>query len=142
MSEVNIFEQAVMKGLRFATKMGNLTVEDVYSLPLKTASASKLSLDILAKDLNRQLKNLEEESFVDNTSQVNTDLHLAFDIVKHVIGVKKAQKELAEKRAAAKEQRNKIREILAGKQDAELHSKSVDELQKLLREADTMDDVA
>ena len=84
-----MFEKASRLKLRFDTPKGMITTEDVWDLPLTSRNGA--SLDNLAKDLNRTIKETEEESFVADKSARNTVLELKFDIVKHIIEVKKAE---------------------------------------------------
>jgi hypothetical protein len=132
MSERNIFEIAARKKVRFQSS-GNYTVEDLWDLPLK--SNSRTSLDGIAIGLNKEIKALGEESFVDEKPLGNEILQLKFDIVKHVIAVKQAENAVRAKSEQAREAKQKILGLIAQKQDQELANKSVEELQKLLAEA-------
>ena len=132
MSERNIFEIASRKKIRFQSS-GNYAVEDLWDLPLK--SNSRASLDSIAIGLNKEIKALGEESFVDEKPLGNEILQLKFDIVKHVIAVKQAENAVRAKAEQAREAKQKILGLIAQKQDQELASKSVEELQKLYDEA-------
>ena len=81
---MNIFEQASRRGLRFTTGQGAVTTEDLWDMPL-THARRGYSLDDLAKDLRRQLKDNEEVSFVTPVTRSDEVLQLKFDIVKHII---------------------------------------------------------
>lgn len=129
---MSMFEKAVRQKLRFESPMGLMTVEDVWSLPLK--HRTKFDLDTLAKNLNRQVKEHQEESFVSKPSVANTTLALRFEIVKYVIQVLLEEKEAREKRAEKEERKRKILEIMDRKQDQELEGMSLDQLEALLRE--------
>lgn len=108
MSE-NIFEQASRMKLRFSTQRGALTAEDLWDLPLTSSRSDVDSLDDIARKLNTVLKTYEEESFVPTTAKKNKGQlanQVAFDIVKHIIGVKVAEadaREVAQERAAKKQ---------------------------------------
>lgn len=138
----DLFERASKKKLRFDTCRGFATTEDLWDMPLTEENPrivlnipQDFSLDAVAKKLNRQLKQAEEESFVKPHTTASTDLSLALDIVKRVIDVKLANIEAQEKRAATTAKRNKILEILASKEDEGLREKSTEELMAML-EAD------
>lgn len=127
---MNVFEKASKQKLRFESNRGMLTVEDLWDLPLKHRSG--LDLDTLAKGLNRQIKEQEEESFVVKASSTSTTLKTKFDIVKHIIDVRLAEKEKAEEAAAKKAKKDKIMEVIARKEDQSLENLSVEELKSML----------
>lgn len=124
-----MFEQATKMKLRFDSPMGQLTTEDVWDLPL---TGRKFSLDDLAKSLNRQIKEAEEESFVVKRTSANQTLNLKFDIVKHVIQVKMDEAEVKDQAAKKKAEKARILEIISQKENEALQSKSLDELKALL----------
>lgn len=127
-----MFEKATRLKLRFETVQGVLSIEDLWDLPLQTTRESRASLDSLAIALDRKLKDSATVSFVDDAPKANEELQLAFEIVKHVIDVKKAENEAARnarERAAKKE---RILEIIARKEDETLAASSIDELRAAL----------
>ena len=127
MSEnTNMFEVAVRSKFRFPFR-GMVSVEDLWSLGVE-------DLDSVFKALNSQLKQVKEESLLDTRTKQDEELLTKIEIVKHIVSLKLAEKE---KRAKAKEQREKrqrIMEIMANKQDSALQEKSLDELEKMLNE--------
>ena len=127
-----MFEQAARLKLRFETIRGFLSVEDLWDLPLQTARPGGVSLDEIAIALHRRIKNVAETSFVDETPKPDVETQLGFDIVKHIIAVKKAENAaaLAARDKAATKQR--ILEIIAKKQDETLAASSIEELQRQL----------
>jgi hypothetical protein len=125
-----MFEKASRLQLRFVTQLGNLSVEDLWNLPL--TSKKTVSLDGIARMLNRVIKDLGEESFVSTKSSEDVVLNLKFDIVKHVIAIKLAENEASRNALEVKAKKEKIMAIMADKQDDELKSKSSDELKELL----------
>jgi len=129
----NIFERATKQALRFTTAKGQITVEDVWKLNLKSIG-SKLDLDTLARHYYKLLKEEESMSFVDTAKSdpCRTHNQLCFDIVKHIIDVKKAATEKAEKAQQTRVLKEKIKEAIQDKEDSSLKSLSVDELKKLL----------
>ena len=125
MSTVNIFEVATRKKYRYPYK-GMITTEDLWDLPLT-------ALDSIYKTLNKQAKQSQEESLL-NTSASNETLENQIAIIKYIVAIKQQEQvdRLKEKERA--EQKQKIMEILADKQDETLKGKSVEELQKMLEE--------
>lgn len=132
MSQVNLFELAARKGFRFESSKGQLTVEDLFQLPLDSEKSA--SLNQVAKTIARQLKQAEEESFVAVKTSTNTELEQKLELVKHVISVRLEENAAARKAVEAKQQREKIAALLAQKQDQELAGKSVEELQAMLEQ--------
>lgn len=129
---MNIFEQATKTKLRFTSLGGAMSVEDVWDLPL--TSRHNLSLDNLAKSVNRKIKDSEEESFVVKKSSASQVLKLQFDIVKHIIEVKLAEKEAKETAVKRKQEREQLLEALAKKEYQDIEGKSVEEIQARLAE--------
>lgn len=125
MSTANIFEVATRKKYRYPYK-GMITTEDLWDLPLT-------ALDGIYKTLNKQAKQSQEESLL-NTSATNETLENQIAIIKYIVATKQQEQvdRLKEKERA--EQKQKIMEILADKQDETLKGKSVEELQKMLEE--------
>ena len=66
---MNIFERASKQKLRFGTGRGLLSVEEVWELSLT-------ALDALARRVNKELKETDDESFIDAKTTVNTELNL------------------------------------------------------------------
>ena len=125
-----MFEKAARLALRFTTPKGSLTVEDLWDLPLTSASGA--SLDNIAKGLNRQIKEATTESFVVKTSKADAELQLKFDIVKHIIEVRLAENEVAKNAAAKKAEKAKLLEVLSRKQDAALEQKTPEEIEQMI----------
>ena len=121
-----MFEKATRKKLRFPTTNGMLSVEDLWDLSLT-------QLDKLAVSLNRQIKEVGEESFISN-KKVPENVQLSFDIVKHVIAVKIAEADAKKIAAERKAKRDKLMEIIEQKQNETDLGKSIDDLRKELAE--------
>ena len=66
-----MFEKATRRKLRFTSAAGLLSTEDLWDLPL-TSATGKANLDDIAKALNRRLKDAEEVSFVAPERAVGT----------------------------------------------------------------------
>ena len=127
---MSIFEQATKLKLRFATNKGNITVEDLWDLPLTNTRC--MSLDALARALNREVKETEEESFVVKKATINSIAVLKFDIIKHVIEVRLAENESKLKAEETKQRNARILALIGKKQDDALEGKSIKELEALL----------
>ena len=132
----NIFEYATRNKLRFASIRGELTVEQLWDVPLR--SRDDFNLNTVAKAVNKALKDISEESFVETTKTVaHTRLETAMEVVKYVIDMKLNEEKAAEKRATNKKEKEKLLNILAEKQDGKLSELSEKELKKKIAELDT-----
>lgn len=120
-----MFEKASRVKLRYSTNRGVLSVEDLWDLSLE-------QLDPIAINLNKRLKESQTESFIKTRTKDTTELELKFNIVKHIIDVKLQEQEERTVAAEKKAKRQKILDLMAKKQDAELESKSYEELAKEL----------
>ena len=127
---MNMFETASRLALRFNTTVGQITVEDLWQLPL--TSASKVCLNGIAKGLAKELRESNEDNFVGDKTPTTTTLELKFDIVKHIIEVKLEEANTKKLATAKKEQDALILSIIAKKQNEALEGKSVEELMKML----------
>lgn len=122
-----MFEKASKMKLRFETTKGSVSTEDLWDFNLT-------QLNLIAKSLNRKLKESDEEDFLDEKSDEDKIIKLQFDIVLHILEAKKSEKkdkELAIEKKALKE---KILEIKARKQENALENLSDEELDKKLAE--------
>lgn len=124
MKTTNIFEYAVRNKVRFPFK-GMISVEDLWDLSLT-------NLDSIYKTLNKQVKQSEEESLLATKTDVDTELEVQIEIVKHIVSVKLAEQEMREKAVATKAQRQKIMSIIADKENEALKNCSIDDLRKML----------
>lgn len=128
MKEMNIFEYATREALRFPYK-GMQSVEDLWKLSLT-------ELDSIYKTLNKQIKQSEEESLLDEKNDVDEVLEVQIAIIKHIVKVKKEEKDAKEKASAKKAQKQKIMSIIATKENEALQNSSIDDLKKMLDELD------
>ena len=127
----DIFEYATRNKIRYKTSMGNITVEDLWDLPLTSARGE--SLDKIAKGVNKELKAEEEESFVVTSTNKNKRLlEVQLEILKHIIAYKIGLQETQRNRSAIAEERRRLTEILAQKEDEQLMSQSADDIRKQL----------
>jgi hypothetical protein len=136
----DLFEIAIRQKFRFASPKGDLTAEDLWDLPLTRSSGvwsstsnsitatKSVNLDDIARALHKQLKSGDDVSFVTTEKSSDPTIQAKFDLIIHVINVKKAEKKAAEeaKEKAAKKQQ--LLSILAAKQDEALHGMTMEEL--------------
>lgn len=124
-----MFEAASRLKLRFDSKVGQLSVEDLWDLPL--TSATKANLDAIAVDLNRQLKGTEE-SFV-STGTKNAVLELKFEIVKYIITTRVAENQAKLDERARAERKAQIATLIEQKKTEGLASMSLEELEAMAK---------
>lgn len=126
-----MFEQATRMKLRFNTPQGQLVVEDLWDIPL-TSTTNKANLDAIAVGLYAELNSNRNISFVNNGSTGDQTLQLKFDIVKHIIDVRKAENASAVEARARKDQKQRLLELINQKENESLAGKSIDELRKMV----------
>ena len=135
MTAQNIFEHATRCKIRFSSTKGELSIEQLWDVPLR--SRDGFDLNAVAKAASKTLKEVSEESFVETTRTAAQErLELALDVVKHVIGVRLAEEEAAKRRAANRQEKEKLLGILAEKQDGKLSELSEKELQRRIAALD------
>ena len=129
---MNMFEKAIRTKLRFPSPVGQLTVEDLYDLPLTSTKGP--SLDDTARRIYKTVKESDEMSFVDESSSKASDSEFALEIVKHIIAVRKEENRVTREASERKIKKERIAQILAEKENDDLKNKSTDELRELLNQ--------
>lgn len=122
-----IFLKASKKKLRFETRQGNATVEDLWDFNLD-------SLNTIAQAVNKKLKDSAEESFISTKPKGNAELELKLEILKYIISVKLAEADEKKQRAEKQAQAATLRNILEVKKLEQVQALSVEELEKRLAE--------
>lgn len=134
---MNIFEYATRNKLRFASPRGELTVEQLWDVPLRARGGDTFDLNAIARAVNRALKDLSEENFVETTkTAAHVRLETAMIIVKYVIEKKLDEEDAAKKLAANRQEKEKLLAILAEKQAGKLSELSEKELQRRIAALD------
>lgn len=123
----NMFEVATRAKVRFPSIKGELSIEQLWDVPLR--SKDDFNLDAIAKTANKALKAISEESFVETKrNPMKPRAELVLDLVKYVIETKLNEEEEIKKRADNKLEKEKLLKILAEKQDGKLSELSEKEL--------------
>jgi hypothetical protein len=131
----SMFEVASRAKIRFQSVRNELTVEQLWDVPLR--SKDDFNLDVIAKTANKALKTLTEESFVETRkTPAQSKAELALDIVKYVIQTKLDEEAEAERRAANRVKKEALLKAIAEKQEGKLSAMSEKELLKQLNELD------
>lgn len=121
-----MFEVAVRNKFRYPYK-GVIATEDLWDLSVQ-------QLDGIFKTLKSQEKKAQEESLLDTRTPEDEALKTKIDIIRYIVGVKLDEAKQAERAKENHDQKQKILGILAEKQDADLRSKTPEELQAMLNQ--------
>ena len=124
MSVETMFETASRRKYRFPFH-GSINTEDLWDLSVQ-------NLDLVFKALNAQVKQSSEESLLQTKNPASQQLETQIAIVKHIVSVKLAEAETRRLASENAQKRQRIMEIISSKQDEGLHSKSIEELSKML----------
>ena len=127
-----MFEKALRQKFRFESPKGMLTVEDLWDLPL-TSATNRPNLDDIARALHAQLKSGADVSFVNPGQMSDPTVQAKFDIVKHIIDVRVAENEAARQASANRERKQQLLGILAQKENDQLLGMSVEELRAAIQ---------
>lgn len=128
MSIEKMFEQATRTKVRFPFK-GLISVEDLWDLSVQ-------NLDLVFKTLNAQVKQAKEESLLNTKTKEDEVLDLQINLVKYIVQVKLEEDSVRLHAKENKEKKQKLMAILSAKQEENLLSKSVEEIQAMLNELD------
>lgn len=128
---MDIFERASREKLRFKSTHGQITVEDLWCLPLINERGG-LCLNTLAKNLSRQLRDENEENFVEPISPQKSLSLLKLEVVKHIIKVKIEERDSKTEELKKETKKKQILGILADKEENSLKNMSEQELRKML----------
>ena len=126
--EVNLFELATRKQWRFDSNKGQLTIEDLWDIPLAKGDCS---LDNIAIALNASAKSSATESFVVKPRPGTRELAQKLELVKHIITVRLAEVQLAKDAVARKAMKQKIAAIKEKRGDTALEGMTDAELEAL-----------
>lgn len=131
---MELFEIASRQKWRFATSRGELTVENLWDLPLQ--ATGNPSLNSVAVGINSTLKSFADDSFVEPSKASKEQLVLAqkLELVKHIIAVRIAENKARVDAAAKQSEIRKLEEILAQKRETALTNLDEAELEKRLAE--------
>ena len=126
----NVFEKASRAKLRFETARGNLSVEQLWDLPL---DKGEVNLYNLAQDLLTQVadKPAEKLSFFSKAIAVDETAELKFEIVKHIVTVRVAEAEAQQTEAIKRTQRAELDALIAAKKAEAKQNLSLEELEAM-----------
>jgi len=128
---MEMFERATREKFRFKLSNGIVSVEDLWDLKLDDPR-----LDQLAISLNKEIKELTEESFIKTKTKKDETLNLKFELVKYIINTKLKEKEERELTNIKLQKKAKLEELIYQKELEEISSKTLEELKKEYNELD------
>lgn len=131
----DLFIRASRRKFRFESVRGDLTTEDLWDLPL--VASNGFSLDAVGRTAAAELKGLAEESFVETKADPRKgELEAMVEIVRFIIATKQAEALKAQTRAARADERRKLLDAIAAKDDEALSQASRDQLVERLAALD------
>lgn len=120
-----MYKKAAQMKVRF-TFRGQISVEDLFDLTLA-------QLNTIYKELQQQRGDAVSGLLLEHTAEDDL-LALKLEIVRDVFDTKKAESDARKAAAEKRAQKARIMEIIASKKDADLASKSLDDLTKMLED--------
>lgn len=132
MSKTNMFETATRTKMRFPSIRNELTVEQLWDVPLR--SNDGFNLDAIAKTVNKTVKIANEESFVDQAKKTVAEERalLTLDVVKYVINTKLEEEKAEAQRRSDKIEIEKLLGALERKQNEAIDGMTEGQIKKKL----------
>lgn len=127
---MDLFIKAARQGWRYPSVKGLVNTEQLWQLPLQDKK-SNFDLDSVAKAVNAEVKQQEEESFV-TPAKTDDTIRQKLELVRYVISTKIAERDAETNAKARADERRRILEILDKKANAALEAAPEDELRKRL----------
>ena len=125
-----MYKKASQLKLRFETPVGSLTVEQLWSLSQKHLETSlTTAYQYIKKEVSEELSFLTTQQ----NNEVDEITTLRFNILKDVFLTKRQEISDAAKSKEIKDYNNKINQLILAKEEDDLKTLSVEELQKLLK---------
>lgn len=127
-----MYKKASRLKLRFKTKFGLLTVDQLWEIKLNDLKAAVKDAHVEWKKLSKVDSEL---SFLDGSTDSEDEIpKLAFDILKDVYTTRQDEIKSASEAAVVNREIKHLEEILASKKEESLKSMSVEEIEKLIQE--------
>ncbi len=131
---MNIFLEASKQKLRFPTAIGNLSVEQLWDLPLETGTAN---LYVLAEQLQETIagekKPSKALSFFKKEKRTNSKASLQFAIVEAIVTTRVEEVEEKEVAAVNKSKKAEIGKLIEAKKAEAMGQLSLADLEKMYK---------
>lgn len=124
--DTNIFLQARRMRLRFQSTVGNLTVEDLWDLPLTTEGSKKPSLESIGAPLLTRKNDLEKvrgESILADATAPSAELvqvTLQVAILREIARIRQEENKAKTLAAAQRAERERLDALIQGREETEL----------------------
>lgn len=129
---MNLFLEAAKQKLRFTTNRGQVSVEQLFEMPLTAKDG--FSLDMTARSINNSIKEAGDESFVSSgKNPATTELTLKLEVVKAVIADREADNAAKIDYKAKQAELAQLEGLLASAEQAELAKLSKTELEARIK---------
>ena len=127
---MSIFEQATRAKLRFQTARGNLSVEQLWDLPLDKGD---ITLHTLVEELlNETSKTTSDKlSFFKKAVPTNKTAELKFEIVKHIVTTRVAEMENKLLESIKETEKNELDKLIAAKKAEAKANLTLEELEAM-----------
>ena len=126
---MDLYKKAAIEKWRFETIQGSIMVEDLFDLPLTSRRAN---LNDVAKIINKQIKDADEEDFVSTANNVTNVLREKLELVKDIITTKQAEIEARENELALIQRKQYLKSLITEKKGDIDKGKSLEDLEKEL----------
>lgn len=144
MSEIvsvsNLFVVASREKYLFPTVRGNVTLNDLWDIPLNSKSgfslnaiANSIHSEILKENSGGNIDFVNDKKATSSKNKIET-LENKLELVKFVIGTLKTEAENSAKASEVSAQKQKIMEAIANKQNEAFNNLSKEDLEKMLSE--------
>ena len=134
----NLFIRATRLKLRFASVKGELSLETLWEVPLRSKDA--FNLDEVFRTANRAWKAATEESIVETKkTKEHQRLELAVEVVRFVVKTKLDEEEAAAKRADRAKEREAILTVIEEQEKEKLGAASAADLRRRLKALEAAD---
>ena len=134
----NLFIRATRLKLRFASVKGELSLETLWEVPLRSKDA--FNLDEVFRTANRAWKAATEESIVETKkTKEHQRLELAVEVVRIVVKTKLDEEEAAAKRADRVKEREAILAVIEEQEKEKLGAAPAADLRRRLKALEAAD---
>jgi len=123
----NIFVEASRSKLRFGIN-GSISTEQLWDIPMTTLVDAEQALTEVCEGYAKSTRRTKR-----NRTKAQQENELRLKIVTYVLDVREAEQEAASLAAETKAHNQKILELIASKREGELASKSIEELEAMLK---------
>ena len=121
---------ASRKQFRFQTPKGQVSVEDLWKMPLE---GKEYSVERVAQDLDETLSTETKKSFVSKKTDANIEVKQKFDLVVHIIEVRVKERDEAQNAKENAAFNQKILAKIQEKDDQALDGLTAEQLRAKLR---------